>query len=356
MKTSASIAVPPRAPAGAARAADTAAKRLGCGSPRAIRRSGAWRAPSLPLLLSVLAFLPLSAPAAEPPAKLSIFVSILPQSWFVERVGGDRVNVSVLVGPGRSPHSFEPTPKQMASLASAKVLFTVGMPFESALVSRVQSAFPGVLVVDTRKGIELRAITSREAIHAHSGHSDDEHSAGDPDPHFWLSPRLAAVMARTMCDTLKTLDPAGSAVYDANLAALDRDIDAVDKRIAAALAPWKGGEFFVYHPAFGYFADAYGLRQVPVEIEGKEPGARQLAALISQAKSTGVRIIFVQPQFSDKSARAVADAVNGVVVPIDALAPDYLDNLQKLASRIESAIRPASSTVSSPDPAQGVRR
>jgi zinc transport system substrate-binding protein len=276
--------------------------------------------------------------AGEGGAKVKVVVSILPQEYFVERVGGERVEVEVLVGPGQSPHTYEPTPKQVAALADGQVYFRIGMPFEDVLAEKIKGMFPGLRVVDTRKGITLRRMTADEA--AADAREEGAHSGtgGEPDPHTWLDPRLVKVQARTIADALEEIDAGHREEYEKNLAAFVADLDAVDKRIRAALAGVKGRDFFVYHPAFGYFADAYGLRQVPVEIEGKEPGAKQLATLIDRAKAEHVKVIFVQAQFSSKWAQTVAQAIGGAVVPMDDLAKDYIRNLENMASLVEQGV------------------
>jgi zinc transport system substrate-binding protein len=261
--------------------------------------------------------------------RLQAFVSILPEAFFVERIGGDHVSVEVLVGPGQSPHSYEPTPRQLTRLAGARVFFAIGVPFEKALLARIKRSFPGVEVVDTRAGIELREAEE------HDGHDDD---AGGPDPHVWLNPRNARLIAASIRDALVRLDPAHAADYRANFDALAAQLDALDARLAKALAPLAGRRFYVFHPAFGYFGQAYGLTQVAVETGGREPSPRELAALIESAKADGVRVIFVQPQFSKSSAEAVARAIGGVVAPVDPLAKDYIANLERLAAALSDAL------------------
>ncbi len=279
-----------------------------------------------------------SGPQADDATRIEVFVSIPPQAAFVERVGGEHVRVGVLVPPGQSPHTFEPTPKQMAQLAGARVFFAIGLPLETRLLEKARAANPGLRVVDTRQGVPLRRMTADEAGPADEhGH---DHAAGEPDPHTWLNPRYAKIQAATICRTLQEMDPTRKDEYRKNLEAFQADLDAVDARIAKALAPVKGKELLVFHPAFGYFAEAYGLRQVAVEVEGKEPNARALAALIERAKAGGARVIFVQPQFSPKTAEAVARAIGGVVVPMDALARDYLGNLEEMAAKVLRALRP----------------
>jgi zinc transport system substrate-binding protein len=254
-------------------------------------------------------------------ASLSLFVSILPQAYFVERVGGSNVEVEVLVGPGQSPATFELTPQQMAKLTQADAYFRIGLPFEKQLVGKIQTALSDLRVVDTRQGIQLRTM-------------ENEHHNNGSDPHIWLDPKLAKVQAATVCKELCLLDSTNATEYEENLKAFKADLDEVDAKITQALESLKGRKFYVFHPSYGYFGDAYGLTQVAVEIEGKEPGARQLAELIDQAKEDSVKVIFVQPQFSARSAEAVAEAIKGVVVPIDPLARDYLKNLEDIAEKI----------------------
>lgn len=282
--------------------------------------------------------------------KVRVFVSILPAAYFAERVGGPNVEVIVLVGPGQDPHTFDPTPKLVAKLANAQVLFKMGFPFEETLVKKVGSTFKNVEVVDLQKGIKLRTMTpeeAEEAEHEHGhghGHGaakghEDHHEAGDMDQHSWLDPQLVKIQARTIADTLIRIDPSHKDQYEENLKGFLTDLDAVHEQLTTALAPLKGKSFFVFHPAYGYFGDAYGLKQIPVQIGGKEPTAKQLARLIDLAKEDGVNVIFVQPQFSKKSAEALAKAIGGAVVPLDDLAPNVLKNFQDIAVKLDSALK-----------------
>ncbi len=298
------------------------------------------------LLVLVALWAGVAAHAQNKPAgKVKAFVSILPAAYFVERVGGPNVEVSVLVGPGQDPHTFEPTPKLMAKLANAQVLFEMGFPFEETLIKKVGSTFKNVEVVDLQKGIKLRAMTEEEteAEEAEHGHGEAEehghdHEEGEMDQHTWLDPQLAKVQAKTIAGTLIRIDPSHKEQYEKNLKDFQADLDAIHEQLTKAFAPVKGKSFFVFHPAYGYFGDAYGLKQVPVQIGGKEPTARQLARLIELAKEDGVRVIFVQPQFSKKTAETLAKSIGGAVVPLDDLAPHYLKNLQEMAVKLDSAL------------------
>lgn len=266
------------------------------------------------------------------PDRLPVMVSILPQKFFVERIGGPWVEVEVLVGPGQSPHSWEPLPRQVARLAEARVYFRIGIPFENALLDKINRSFQHLRVVDTRQGIKLLPMTV--------GEEDAGLPAGAPDPHIWLDPRLVKIQAETIAAALKQLDPAHSEEYEKNLQAFLSDLDRLDAKLRETLAPLRGKSFMVYHPAFGYLAAAYGLKQLAVESEGKEPSAKELAALIDLAQREEVKVIFVEPQFSRKSAEAVAAAIGARVVRMDPLAPDYLANLEQMAGQIRQALTP----------------
>lgn len=270
-------------------------------------------------------------------AEISAFVSIQPQAYFLERVGGQHVNVEVLVGEGQSPATFEPSPQQMARLSSARAYFAIGVPFEKNLLKKIRQTHKKLVIVETQKGVVYRHLEGHH--HEHDAKGGGEHHHGIPDPHIWMDPNLVKVQAANMRDALCELDPANTEDYSRNLKLFVSDLDQVDKRIRAALAPVKGKSMYVFHPAFGYFADAYGLRQIPIEIEGKEPSAKQLARIIDKAKKDGVRVIFVQPQFSRKSAESIAGAIEGAVVPINPLARDYLANLDRMASSVAKGIR-----------------
>jgi zinc transport system substrate-binding protein len=257
--------------------------------------------------------------------RIKAFVSILPQADFVQRIGGPHVEVEVLVGPGQSPATYEPTPKQMARLGEAQVLFRIGTPFEKGFIDKVAGTYRNLQIVDTRDGVPLRYFHSSEGRKI-------------PDPHIWLDPLRVKIQATTICDALGRLAPEHRPAFEKNLAAFQEDLDRVDQEIAQALAPLKGSTFYVFHPAFGYFGDRYGLTQVAVEIEGKEPTPRQLVRLIQRAREDGVKVIFVQPQYARKDAETIAREINGAVIPINPLPQDYLANLETMADALKEAL------------------
>ena len=258
------------------------------------------------------------------------FVSILPQSYLVERVGGMRVHVEVLVEPGKSPHTFEPTPRQMTALGEADLYFGIGFVFEERILNKIQNTNHGFELVRTDRGIEKRPL---------EGHSRNHGNEGESDPHIWLSVPEIRTQVSNIYEALVKNDPQYKDVYKRNFEDFMKDLDGVHERLSKTFEPYRGLPFFVFHPSFGYFADLYGLHQVPIEIEGKGPTPKQLENLIEEAKSQEVKIIFVSPQFDRKGAETVADAIGGTVVAIDPLAKNVLENLENIAAEIEKSLK-----------------
>ena len=266
-----------------------------------------------------------------------VAVSILPQAYFVERIAGSRVKPLVLVGPGQSPHAYEPTPAQMASLSSAPLWLSIGVDFEKALKPKIASLYPKLTIVDTTAGIKYRQLESHthDGEEAKAGHAEESGS----DQHVWLGRQAGIAMAGNIRDALSLYDPAGSATYSKNHDAFVKDINAAFDSLKTMLAPLEGKPVFVYHPSFGYFFDEFGIEQEAVETGGKEPTQKTLAGLIEEARADGAKVIFVQAQFPVSAAQAVAKAIGGVVEPIDALAPDWLDNIKRIGMALTKAVQ-----------------
>lgn len=260
-------------------------------------------------------------------AEIDVFVSITPQSYFVEKIAGERVNVHVMVAPGASPHTYEPSSGQMKKLAEAEAYFSIGVTFEKAWLDRIRAVNPDMAVVETDRGIKKQP-ASRHHGHDH-GH---DHDHGAMDPHIWLSPPLAKLQARNILEGLTRLDPDGREAYESNYAAFITEIVELDMALRNRLAP--GQAFLVYHPAWGYFADAYGLEQIPVEVDGKAPKAKQIQQIIGQAKEKGIRVVMVQPQISSRDAETIAREIDGDTVKADPLAKNWAQNLKDVAELI----------------------
>ncbi|MBB1075428.1 zinc ABC transporter substrate-binding protein [Rhodoferax sp. 4810] len=294
----------------------------------ALRRCHSWL-----LILLTTTGLGITRPLlANPP--VSVVVSVAPLQTIVERVGGEQVTVTTMVRPGQSPHTYDPTPQQITALAQARVYVRIGVPFETAWLQRFQAVNPTLTILDARAGINLRhhaqpapaAHDTNDDLHNKSNHHTDAPTA-ELDVHLWTSPRLVRSIAQQVRQQLAALDPAHTADYQRRQRAFDAELAQLDTTIAAKLRPLRHRTFFVYHPAWGYFADAYDLTQVAIEHEGKEPSARHLAQVIELAKQSGGRVIFVQPQINPRFAEQVAQAIGGRVATIDPLTPDYAATL-----------------------------
>jgi zinc transport system substrate-binding protein len=276
------------------------------------------------------------AGAAE---KVTVFVSIPPQKYFLQQIGGQRVDVQVMVPAGVSPATYEPRPRQMAAISKAQVYFAIGVPFERTWLGKISAANPAMLVVHTDQGIPKIPMTIHPIDSERHRQKDHQDHHGELDPHIWLSPTLVMAQARTILKALVEIDPNHSAEYETGTRDFISKLAALDAELKNTFAGKQGLQFMVFHPSWGYFAQSYGLQQVPVEIEGKDPKPAQLKGLIEHAKRKHIKIIFVQPQFSTRSAELVAKEIGGQVVFADPLAPNWLGNIRQVAQKFRAALR-----------------
>jgi len=299
----------------------------------------------LSLAVLVMDFSPASAREV-----LKVHVSILPQKYFVERIAKDLATVDVLVEPGKSPATYSPTPAQIKTLSQADLYFRIGVSFESGFLHKIESIAPNIRIVDCRKGIRLRQMQAHvheedgddhEGEHHEGEHDEEEHhDHTGKDPHIWMSPDLVKIQAKTILEALAALDPDHHGIYKKNYTAFIQDLDHLNTRLTQTLSPYKGENLFVFHSAFGYFADAYGMRQIAVETMGKSPKGKDLSAIIKLARKEKVRVIFVQPQFDRNAAEKIASVIKGHVVSMNPLAYDYLANMETIANTIAQNINP----------------
>lgn len=340
--------------------------------------------PSLPTLATLLSAIALTgcdrpADGAKREGKPVVFASIAPIGGLVSRIAGDRVTVEVLAGPEADPHGFSPTPKQIVSLGESAAFLTIGMPFEHQLVEKLTASTRGLKIVNLTEGMELleldehhhhdhehgdahdhgdEASAEKKADEHDHGHGadakkaaddhehGDDHDHGDEahhgheeiaDTHVWLSPELLKKQAIAIEHVLHDIDPDGHDLYHANLEKLLADLDALHTELTAALEPLKGKSFYVFHGAFGYFAQAYGLTQEAIETGGRSPEPKRVFELIEQAKAEGVKLILVQPQFDTKSAEAIAEGIGGAVVPVNPMGADVFETLRSLAQQVKAS-------------------
>lgn len=274
------------------------------------------------LLLAAGALLPAHA---EP---VRVAVSVLPQLEIVERIGGERIQVEALLEQGDSCGVFEARPGRLAWLARADVFFRIGVDFETTMVPRIRESMPRVRVVDLREGLTLHRV-----VHEHHGER-----VVHWDPHTWMDPVLVKAQARRIAAVLSEIDADGEADYQANLDVLIAEIDSLHNDIEAALRGHRGSVFFVYHPAYGYFAERYGLEQVAVQTAGRDPTARELRNILNFARESDVKVIFIQPQESRRHAERIAAAIGAEVLELDPMASNWMDNLRKMSSLIAQAL------------------
>jgi zinc transport system substrate-binding protein len=290
------------------------------------------KAPLFLLALALAACRPMATAADD--GRLRVAVSVPPQGYFVERIGGDHVRVEVMIPPGYSHADYPLTPRQVAALSRARLYIAVGHPafeFERVQLKAVLRDLPGLQVVDMSRGMRLIAGKVE---------GDEDEPAGEAggDPHVWVAPDTVAVAARNVAAALIGIDPAHAAEYRANLQSFEADVAALDREIRARLAGTRGDRFMVYHPTWGYFAREYGLEQVAIEAEGKEPSAQRLIGLIDRARRERVKVVFVQAGFPRKSAQVIAEAVGGRVLVADPQDPDWLGNLRRVARELQEAL------------------
>lgn len=276
-----------------------------------------------------------------------IAVSIVPQAYFVERVSGGLADSLVLVGPGQSTHSYEPTSGQLHALSKAGFWVTSGTDFEIGLRPKIEAQFKNVVITDGTAGVRFRTLGEHEqelGAHDQDGEAREEgdHDEGEhegADRHTWLGREPAKIMADHVREALAAADPANASAYQANYAAFAAEIDQVFDALTVSLAPLKGTSVLVYHPSFGYFLDEFGISQESIETGGKEPTAKTLSEVIRRAQEDQVPAIFVQAQFPVNAAKTVAKQVGAKVVPLDPLAADWLENLKRMGAALTDAAR-----------------
>ena len=271
-------------------------------------------------------------------------VNILPQKYFVEKIVKDKFTINVMVKPGASPHNFEPKPSQMKSLVASKVYFLIGDATEKNWIEKFKQNAKNTLFVDTTIGVEKIEMAKHEheevAQHDHKkDEKDEEHDHSGLDPHIWLDPVLVKIQAKNIYEAMIKIDSANSDFYKTNYEEFIKELETLDSNIKTILAPHKDKAFMVFHPSWGYFAKRYDLEQISIEIEGKEPKPNELVELIEESKKHDIKIVFVSPQFSQKSAQAISKNIGANVVAIDPLSDNWYENLQKVANEIANSYK-----------------
>jgi len=239
--------------------------------------------------------------------RINVVVSIVPLAEFVENVGGKKVDVTVMVPQGASPHTYEPKPSQLVDVSEADMFVKVGsgVEFELVWMDKITEQNRDIHIVDGSVSVKLMG----------------------KDPHMWNSPVNAMIMVENICNGLIEVDPDNADFYIQNKNNYLEELNILDGYIHNKLDRFENRTFMIYHPSFGYFADEYGLIQVPVEHDGKEPTPKVLKDCIDNAEAYNLEYVFVAPQFSTKHCETVADATGGQIAYMDPLAKNYISNM-----------------------------
>ncbi len=258
----------------------------------------------------------------------TVLVSVSPHKFFVERIAEGTLNVVVMVPAGASAHSYEPSPKQMIAASKADLWFYIGEGFEARAKQALKSHHPALQLIDLRQNIPL--ITA--------GHHCSKHRGNCEDLHFWLSPKLAKIQAATIATSLIATYPEHRELYQHNLNSFLQELDELDRQIAALLSPLQNRTLLVSHPAYGYFCQEYNLKQISIEWEGKDPTPQQLTNILNEARQAKIKTVFIQPQYSNKGAKLIADVIGANIVSLDPYSESYMTTLLLIAKAFASGL------------------
>jgi len=253
-------------------------------------------------------------------SKINVAVSIGPQVEFVKAVGGDKVNVILMVPSGSDPHTYEPLPEQLTSISKAKMYAEVGTPveFETNYMSKIKSINQGMLIVNCSKGIELMPNTA-------------ENESDEVDPHVWTNPKNAKIMVENIYQGLVQIDPSNKEYYQKNRDQYLQKLDELDKNTTKTFKEKNTSIILVFHPAFGYYAKAYNLTMVSAMINDEEPSPQRIAMMVDTAKKNNISVVFTEPQYNPKYMQSVASQIGGRVVFVNDLDENYLQNMENVA-------------------------
>ncbi len=263
--------------------------------------------------------------------KLQLTVSIIPQKYLVQCIAGDKSDILVMLPPGSNHETYEPAPRDMEKISSSALYLALGaLDFELSWLDRFSASNPAMKIVNTSEGISL---ISGHA-HDHESEKDSKALSHGFDPHTWLSVACMKIQADNICKALSAADTANASFYKRNLDNFYRTADSVDAKIREKLANHKGKAILIFHPALAYFARDYGLTQISIEQDGKEPSPAYMAELVKIAKEKGIRSVFISKEFDTRNAEAIAREINGKVVVFDPMAENWPANMVLLSQLI----------------------
>ncbi len=260
----------------------------------------------------------------------TISVSILPQKYFVEKIAGDLFEVNVMIPPGASPATYEPTPAQIISLSKTDLYLKIGYTiFEIAWMEKLASANKEMNIVDLSENVDL-------IMEEHHHHGSHDH--GSVDPHIWMSPKNAKIISANVFDALSEAYPEHRAILEENFKVLVSELDSLDTYIMNEFAALDSRSFMTYHPALSYFARDYQLNQHPMELEGKTPSSAYLKNLVDLGKEEGIKVLFLQMQFDQHNAEVLAKEIGAEIVQINPLDPEWYQQMLFITEKIKSKL------------------
>jgi zinc transport system substrate-binding protein len=252
--------------------------------------------------------------------KINVFVSILPQQYFVQQLGAPYVDVHVMVGSGQNPATYEPTPLQMVALSNADIYFSIGVPFEKAWLAKIKKSNNKLIIIECCKSI--------------SDLKDHLHHGTSTDPHVWTSPKKVIQIVKLIEKALIEIDGKNNNAYKKSAVKFIDELNKLDSTIKSRMTNLTQRNLIVSHPSWSYFADEYDLTQISIEQEGKEIQAKSMVKLIRLAREKNIKAVFVQSQFNTKAAKVIAKEIGAIIFEIDPLAFNYIENMNDVTNKI----------------------
>lgn len=254
-----------------------------------------------------------------------ITVSIAPFKYFVDEISGGDFKINVMVPYGSDPHVYEPFPGQIDQLRKSVAYISNGyLAFEDAWLGRFYET--NATMVKMSLGDKIEPLEN--------DHDHDGNHAEKADPHYWVSPACALIMASSVRDLLSELNPIGKEKYESNYLKLKSKIEGVDSLAVNLFTGLSNRSFMIYHPNLGYLARDYGLEEITVEYEGKEPSVSRMKELVDRARADSLKTIFVQKEYDTKNAEAIANEIDAKVRIIDPLAENWLESVTEIINAL----------------------
>ncbi|NLG87650.1 MAG: zinc ABC transporter solute-binding protein [Clostridiaceae bacterium] len=276
---------------------------------------------ALVIILQILLTVSCASGTDKKDARFTVAVSIVPQETFVKEVTGGSIDIVTAIPPGKSPETYAPSPIELEKLSRSSIYFSIGVPAEVGILDKLKDINGNIKIVDLAGKVKEH-------------YPEIEIVPGHRDPHIWLSPKRAAVMVDIISQELSDIDKDNSEKYRENAQKYIEKLIDLDKKISRLLSNYRNRTFIVYHPSLGYFADDYGLNMVSIEEEGKEAAPLNLQKVIDIAREQNIKTVFYQSEMDSKQSRVFADEIGGKAVQVTPLAPDYIDNIKKIAAEL----------------------